>query len=115
MKNLRRIVILSVILFAFGSAGAQSQNPDLTGLWLLESEPQSQSYPVNISKKGNGWIGSSRGHDAFRLALNPAGLRNEWVGDLVTDQGYGVKGTVVSPSRIDLVCLKSGKTWKLTR
>ena len=92
-------------------AGAQSQ--DLAGVWKF-SDSQGTSRALKLSAKGNGWVGSSVTKQPVELNLNPAGLRNQWVGDFSLGTKHSVKADYKSGSLV-LTDLDSGETWTLTR
>ena len=106
-----RYALLFIFVLMLVPAGAQSQ--DLAGLWKF-TDSQGTSRALELSAKGNGWVGSSATKQPVELHLNPAGLRNQWVGDFSLGEKHSVKADYKSGSLV-LTDLDDGETWTLTR
>lgn len=106
-----RYALLFLFVLMLVPAGAQSQ--DLAGVWRF-TDRQGTSQAVKLSSEGNGWVGSSETKQSVELKLNPAGLRNQWVGDFNLGEKHSVKADYKSGSLV-LTDLDDGETWTLTR
>lgn len=106
-----RYTLLFIFVLMLVPAGAQSQ--DLAGVWRF-TDRQGTSQAVKLSARGNGWVGSSETKQSVELKLNPAGLRNQWVGDFSLGEKHSVKADYKSGSLV-LTDLDDGETWILTR
>lgn len=114
-RTFSRCLLAGLVLFALGSPGAQAQNPDLSGLWVLDKVGGQGRWTVTFSAEGNSWRGISGDDERLSLLLHPAGLRNQWAGDLILEEKHGVKADLVSSDVLELRDLSSGQRWRLTR
>lgn len=106
-----RYALLFIFVLMLVPAGAQSQ--DLAGVWQF-TDGQGASRALKLTAQGNGWLGSSTTKQSMELKLNPAGLRNQWVGDFTLAEKHSVKADYKAGSLV-LTDLDDGETWTLTR
>lgn len=113
MKQLpiRYLRVLGLLLLSCTLVLAQSA--ELGGKWSL-SEKGQNAVAFELAAKGNGWVGSGPANSGYTLTLNPAGLRNQWVGDLKLERNHSVKAQLVN-KELKLTDLESQKTWSLSR
>lgn len=104
--------ILTILFLALLTLPAAAQSAELGGVWQLSDG--TTSIRVELSEQGNSWVGSSLSKTPATMKLNPAGLRNEWVGDLKLDETYNVKANLNS-GKLEVTDLQSGKSWTMTR
>lgn len=106
-----RYIFFLIFVLMVNPVGAQSN--DFSGVWKL-TDQSGETQRLQIASQGNSWVGVPLAQSSARLILNPAGLRNQWVGDLTTDDKHAVKAELKSET-ILLTGLKSGQTWTLVR
>jgi hypothetical protein len=109
MKNATLTIIFSLLMLFPASAQAQ----DLSGVWHF-TDQHGTDMRIELSSAGNSWIGSSLSKPQAELKLNPAGLRNQWVGTLVLDGTHSVKADFKS-GKLIVKDLDDGESWTLTR
>ena len=95
----------------FCPAAAQSQ--DLSGVWQFQDK-HGTDLRIELSSSGNSFVGSSLSKHQAELKLNPAGLRNQWVGDLILDETHSVKASFKS-GKLELKDLDDGESWSFSR
>ncbi|MCA9781529.1 MAG: hypothetical protein KC800_32650 [Candidatus Eremiobacteraeota bacterium] len=106
-----RYTLFLIFVMMLVPAGAQSQ--DLAGVWGF-TDKHGTARKIELSSQGNSWVGKSLTKQAADLKLNPAGLRNQWMGDFKLDKAHSVKADYKSGSLV-LTDLDNGETWTLTR
>lgn len=106
------IALLLVLSVAGGPAGASPA--DLTGDWIL-TDKDGTNFTMEFGAKGNSWIAFARSKIQVKLKLNPSGLRNQWVGNLLLDGKHDVKAAMKSPTKLVVTDLDSGESWTLKR
>lgn len=113
MPNRKQIFLVSItVLLACIAALAQAS--DLSGDWSLKLTPD-REYRINLVAKGNSWHTQSIAKSHIKLTLNPAGLKNLWVGTLESDRPREVKARLQKNGSLLVTDLDDGQTWSLTR
>ena len=112
MKTMRPALSITILLLlcAF-TAPTLAQTADLSGTWLLKDKDT--SHKITLQSKGNGW--TTKSGSKAELILNPAGLRNQWVGNLKLPENHDVKASLKGGESLEVTDLKSRQTWTLTR
>lgn len=107
--------LLAASAFAtFLATPAVAQSADLSGDWLLTAN-DGNTYQMQFAPEGNAWRATPKSKIMIGLKLNPAGLRNQWVGDLKYFGDHEVKAQLKGSDTIQLNDLNDDDSWKLTR
>lgn len=112
VKRYRSITVTSLALITLLALPGLSQSQDLSGTWSLSTK--TGEVRVELKEVGNSWHGKGLSETPLDLKLNPAGLRNEWVGDLNYQGKHGVKAEFKGGALL-LTDLKDRQTWNLVR
>jgi len=114
MKHNSLTLYKLMLLVAVLLSPALAQSQDLQGDWMIENT-EGRVYRMEFQPQGNGWSATAREREAVNLKLNPAGLKNQWVGTLNFDAKHEVKAELKEGRKLLLTDLKSGETWALFR
>ena len=110
VKNSLPIIKLFLLIFVL-AIPTLAQSADLSGTWLLKDKDT--SHKITLQSKGNGW--TTKSGSKAELILNPAGLRNQWVGNLKLAENHDVKASLKGGASLEVTDLKSQQSWTLTR
>ena len=106
--------LLAAFAFAtFLSTPVSAQAADLSGTWHL-SNKEGTTYRMEFASEGNAWKAVANSKTLILLKLNPAGLRNQWVGDLDYFGKHEVKAQL-KDGKLYLNDLNDDDKWELTR
>lgn len=107
--------LLAACAFAtFLATPATAQSADLSGNWLLTAKDGS-TYRMEFAPEGNAWKATANSKVLVGLKLNPAGLRNQWVGDLKYFGDHEVKAQLKGQNTLLITDLNDDDSWQLTR
>jgi hypothetical protein len=109
MKN-GTLMIFFALLMLFPAA---AQSHDLSGIWVF-TDKHDTDIRIELSSVGNSWAGDSLSKLRAELKLNPAGLRNQWVGTLILDDTHSVKADLKS-GKLVVKDLDDGESWTFSR
>lgn len=112
-KRCRSITLTSLALLTLLALPGLAQSQDLSGTWSLQTK--AGEIRVELKEVGNSWHGKGLSETPLHLKLNPAGLRNQWMGDLDYQGKHGVKAEIKGGDTLLLTDLQSQENWSLVR
>jgi hypothetical protein len=109
-----RALLSGLALATLLSTTVSAQPADLEGDWIMRAKDGSE-YRMEFVPEGNAWHATARSKVLIDLKLNPAGLKNQWVGDLEYWGKHEVKASLKGENEITLSDLNDDDTWSLKR